>query len=97
MLKPKDVKFKRINKTKARSLEELRDKLKGDQPEEEGVTEESGKEQDSTDELGFLQTISGRLAMERRTCYEFDSLTEPFVPPLNLLSSGITPTPPSSP
>ena len=31
VLKPKDVKFKRISKAKARSLEELRDKLKWEQ------------------------------------------------------------------
>jgi hypothetical protein len=30
-MKPKDVKFKRISKAKARSLEELRDKLKWEQ------------------------------------------------------------------
>lgn len=93
MLKPKDVKFKRISKTKARSLDELRDKLKEHQLAESVSTEEmssSGQDQDQqvpTVDLGLPKTDSNRLAivrghMERRASFDFDSLTEPFVPRL---------------
>jgi len=93
MLKPKDVKFKRISKTKARSLEELRDKLKGGHPTESLSTEEmssSGQEQEqqsSSLELALPKSGSKRLAivrgfMERRASFDFDSLSEPFVTPL---------------
>ena len=45
--KPKDVKFKRINKAKSRSLEELRGKLKYPS----GSSSSFGADQDDLDEL----------------------------------------------
>jgi hypothetical protein len=77
VLKPKDVKFKRINKAKARSLEELRDKLKWEQMLESVSAEEvvsgpffespdSGGTKSSPDYSGSKSSpSSNRLAMIR--------------------------------
>lgn len=81
MLKPKDVKFKRINKTKAKSLEELRDKLKCDQPPESissdeisSAVQESLNETSKTSSPNRLAIVRG--FMERRASFDLDSLNE---------------------
>ncbi len=90
--KSKGVKLKQFSKTRARSLEEVRDKLKEYQPADSVSTEEmssSGQEQElqvSKVDHGLPKTSTNRLVisrgyMERRASFDFDSLTEPFASP----------------
>ena len=78
VLKPKDVKFKRINKAKARSLEELRDKLKWEQMLESVSAEEvvsipiEFSESGSKSSPNRLALIRG--IMERSASFDHDSL-----------------------
>ena len=80
VLKPKDVKFKRINKSKARSLEELRDKLKWEQMLESVSAEQVvSNSLDLTDSVSKASPSSNRLAlirgfMERSASFDHDSL-----------------------
>jgi hypothetical protein len=82
--KPKDVKFKRISKAKARSLEELRDKLKWEQMVESVSAEEvdsiafsvgetfepSSKSSPSSNRLALIRSL-----MERAASFDRDSLS----------------------
>jgi hypothetical protein len=86
VLKPKDVKFKRINKAKARSLEELRDKLKWEEMLESVSAEEVVSIPISFDltESSVSKSSPNRLAlirglMERSASFDHDSMTESSV------------------
>jgi hypothetical protein len=87
VLKPKDVKFKRINKAKARSLEELRDKLKWEQMLESVSAEEvASNSLDLTDSVSNSKASpsTNRLALIR----EFMARSASFEPSLTAESGA---------